>query len=61
MRSGTRLLDAHAVSEMTGLSIPTLQRMAREGRIPHRYMGRFLRFVPAEIDVWIEKMPGKTA
>jgi excisionase family DNA binding protein len=59
MRSGTRLLDARTVSDLTGLSVPTLQRMARQGRIPHRYLGRFLRFVPAEIDAWLSDLPGE--
>lgn len=52
-----RLIDAHTVSEMTGISAWTLRRMARQGRIPARKIGQRTWFVPTEIEAWLDKLP----
>lgn len=51
------LIDANEVAEMTGFSTYTIREMARQGRIPARKVGRFTRFVRAEIEDWIADLP----
>ena len=53
----TRLIDAHAVAEMTGWSVQTIQRKARQGVLPAVKVGRLTRFRPEEIEQWLTTLP----
>lgn len=61
MRSGTRLVDARVVAEMTGWSVITVRRKARQGVIPSRKVGALTRFIPEEIEQWIADLPRSVA
>ena len=41
------------VAELICVARKTVVTMARDGRIPHIRIGRFVRFDPTEIDRWI--------
>lgn len=43
------LVDIHELSRITGLSVPTLERRAREGIIPRIKSGRRTLFDPAAV------------
>jgi excisionase family DNA binding protein len=43
-------LTSEQVAERTGFTPATIQRFAREGRIPYRRIGRWIRFEPEVID-----------
>lgn len=49
-----RLLTPDEVADMLRLARKTVIVMAREDRIPHIRIGRFVRFDPTEIDRWIK-------
>jgi excisionase family DNA binding protein len=42
---------------MTGWTVATIQKKAREGALPSRKLGRLTRFVPAEIEQWLAELP----
>jgi excisionase family DNA binding protein len=48
------LLTADDVSKLLG-GVPrkTILQYAREGRLPHRKIGRHVRFVPSELETWL--------
>ena len=48
------LLDANAVAEALGTTRRHVQRLVAERRIPFVKVGRFVRFDPAALDVWLE-------
>ena len=50
----TRLLTPDEVADMLRLARKTVIVMAREDRIPHIRIGRFVRFDPTDIDRWIK-------
>jgi excisionase family DNA binding protein len=50
----TRIMNADEVAEMTGFSLPTIQKYTREKLIPHIKIGRSLRFYKHEIIQWLE-------
>lgn len=52
-----RLIDARVVAQMTGWSIVTVRRKAREGVLPSRKVGHLTRFLPEEIEAWISGLP----
>lgn len=52
-----RLIDATEVSTLTGFSVYTVLRMARQGRIPARKIGQRTRFDIAEIEAWLAGLP----
>jgi len=52
-----RLIDAKAVAEITGWSVKTVRQKAREGVLPSRKVGQLTRFLPEEIDQWLEELP----
>jgi excisionase family DNA binding protein len=54
--SGTRapLLDINAVALALGTTRRHVQRLVSERRIPFVKVGRFVRFDPAELDVWLD-------
>ena len=45
------------VESLTGFKPKTIYRMAREGRIPAKRVGRSIRFDPDEIVRWMAKQP----
>ena len=48
------LLDANAVAEALGTTRRHVQRLVAERRIPFLKIGRFVRFDPAALDVWLD-------
>ena len=49
------LMRPEDVAKKLGLSRKTIVVMAREDRIPHIRIGRYVRFDPAEIARWIDR------
>jgi excisionase family DNA binding protein len=47
------LLTPDDVAELLRVARRTVINMARDGRVPHVRIGRFVRFDPNEIDRWI--------
>ena len=45
----TTLLDARAIAELFGMDSTWFLKRAREGRLPHVRLGKYVRFDPAEI------------
>lgn len=56
-----KLLTAEQVAEITGWSPWTVRKMARDGRLPARYMGRAIRFPETEIRAFIDQLPRVSA
>ena len=52
-----RLIDANEVHTLTGFSVYTILRMARQGRIPARKVGQRVRFLSDEIEAWFAELP----
>ncbi len=48
------LLDAAGVALALGTTRRHVQRLVTERRIPFVKVGRFVRFDPAELDVWLD-------
>jgi excisionase family DNA binding protein len=51
----TPLLDADAVAQALGVTRRHVQRLVSERRIPFLKVGRFVRFDPAELNVWLDR------
>lgn len=51
-RTFEKVLSAQEASELLGIHPVTLLRWAREGRIPHRRLGRKVTFRASELDSW---------
>jgi len=49
------LLDIHAVAQALGITSRHVQRLVAERRIPFLKVGRFVRFDPAVLNVWLEE------
>lgn len=49
------LLDTHAVAKALGITPRHVQRLVAERRIPFLKVGRFVRFDPAVLNVWLEE------
>ncbi len=49
------LLDADAVALALGVTRRHVQRLVAERRIPFLKIGRFVRFDPAELNVWLDQ------
>lgn len=56
-----RLITADDVSALTGFTPNTVRRMARQGRIPCRRIGQRVRFVPTEVEQWLDSLPTEAA
>lgn len=50
------LLDIGAVAEALSVTPRHVQRLVSERRIPYLKVGRFVRFDPAELNVWLDKL-----
>jgi excisionase family DNA binding protein len=48
------LLDSIAVAEALGTTRRHVQRLVAERRIPFVKVGRFVRFDPAALDIWLD-------
>jgi excisionase family DNA binding protein len=49
------LIDIHAVAEVLCVTPRHVQRLVAERRIPYLKVGRFVRFDPCELDVWLDE------
>jgi excisionase family DNA binding protein len=54
---GSGLLSAEAAAAMLSVDAQCLLRQAREGRIPHVRLGRYVRFDPAAIAAYCACLP----
>ena len=57
----TTLLDARATANLFGLDETWFLTRARENRIPHIRMGKYIRFDPAEIRDFFQRNPDRHA
>jgi excisionase family DNA binding protein len=48
------LLDTDGVAEVLGITPRHVRRLVAERRIPFFKVGRFVRFDPGELDVWLD-------
>lgn len=48
-------VDIEAIAEFLGVSVPTVRRAVKDGKIPHFRMGKALRFVPADVLASLER------
>ena len=49
------LLDTEAVAQTLGITRRHVQRLVSERRIPFIKVGRFVRFDPASLNVWLDR------
>ena len=56
-RSG--LLMPQDIAQMLGKSVSWVQKKAADGTLPHRKIGRDLRFLRHEIEAWVESLKKK--
>jgi excisionase family DNA binding protein len=49
-----RLLSPKELAERTGLPLSWIYTKAEANELPHRKLGRYVRFVPSEVSRWIE-------
>jgi len=49
------LLDIDAVAEALGVTSRHVQRLVSERRIPFLKVGRFVRFDPGVLNVWLDQ------
>ena len=49
------------VAEYLGVHPNTVRNRMKDSGLPHRYVGTALRFVPDEIDEWLDQQPGRAA
>lgn len=54
-RYSDRLLDIDEVADSLSVSHRYVRRLVAERRIPFIKVGKFVRFDPAEINVWIDR------
>jgi excisionase family DNA binding protein len=52
---GKPLIDIPCVAEALGVTPRHIQRLVAERRIPYLKVGRFVRFDPAELSVWLDQ------
>ena len=58
MQSGEQLWGVKEAAEYLRVSPSWVYRMAERGTLPHRKVGRAVRFVPGELRAWVQKQPG---
>ncbi len=54
------LIDIHTVAEALGVTPRHIQRLVAERRIPYLKVGRFVRFDPGELNVWLDDLRVET-
>lgn len=50
-----RLIDVHDLADVLDVTPRHIQRLVAERRIPFLKVGRFVRFDPAELNVWLDE------
>jgi excisionase family DNA binding protein len=50
-----RLLTALELAERWGVPVSWIREHTRSGHIPHVQLGRYVRYVEADCDDWLEK------
>jgi len=48
-------LTPQEVGQLLKKSADWVRRRAADGTLPHRYVGKSLRFIPAEVRSWVEQ------
>ena len=58
-----RLLDAAEVAELLSVPLSWVRETTRSGAMPHVELGRYRRYVQADVQAWLEtcKKPGRKA
>lgn len=56
-----QLWDVEQVAQFLGMSPTWVYRHVASGELPHRKIGRAVRFVPAEVERWVRSQPGAAA
>ncbi len=51
------LLDVDGVAQALGVTNRHVRRLVAERRIPFFKVGKFVRFDPGELDVWLDQQP----
>lgn len=51
-----KLVDRHQIAEILGVSVPTIDRHLKDGRIPIVRVGRTVRFDPGRVISALEAM-----
>ena len=54
-RPDDALIDAHAVAELLGCSVPTVERLTRDGRLDSLKVGRLRRYRRGDKPTQVEK------
>lgn len=47
-----RALSTTQAAKMLGMSVPTLRKLAHEGKLAHHFVGTHMRFVPNDLEVY---------
>ena len=55
MNPEDRLMTAEEVAAYLGYALGTVYNKVQAGEIPHKRLGRAIRFRRSEIDAWIEE------
>jgi len=55
------LISAHEAGRLLGIHPVTILRWAREGRVPHRRLGRRVAFRASELNQWVATLYTGTA
>jgi len=55
LSAATPLLDVAAVAQAMGVTERHIRRLVTERRIPFLKVGRFVRFDPGALDVWLDQ------
>lgn len=55
LNAATPLLDVAAVAQAMGVTDRHIRRLVAERRIPFLKVGRFVRFDPGALDVWLDR------
>lgn len=53
------LWDVRRAARFLGKSSSWVYRESEARRLPHRKIGRTLRYIPAELRAWVAKQPGQ--
>lgn len=49
-----KYLRPKEVADLIGKSVDWVRRRAADNTLPHRFVGRDLRFIRSEIDAWVD-------
>jgi excisionase family DNA binding protein len=53
-----RLLDAGEAAELLHVPVSWVREETRQGRLPHRKLGRYRRYVRSELLEWLSTLDG---